>query len=91
MIDYGDTCSQTRPSISLSELIALPMRMHTENWLQTPRNTFARTKRLSLSPIIVHKKLEPGGSNVSPEFTQLRATTKHRWDSLEELDALLKF
>jgi hypothetical protein len=91
MIDCGDTCSQTRPSTSLTELIALPIRIHTENWLQNPRHTFARTKRLSLSPIIVHSKLESGDLNVSPESTELRTTTKHPWVSLEELDALLVF
>jgi hypothetical protein len=96
MIDWGDACSQTRPSTSLSELIALPIRIHTEDWLQNPRNTFAPTKRLSLSPTIVHSKLESGDFIVSqestcPESTELRSTTKHPWVSLEELDVLLKF
>jgi hypothetical protein len=59
--------------------------------MQNPRHTFAQTKRLSLSPIIVHSKLESGDLNVSPESTELRSTTKHPWVSLEELDALLVF
>lgn len=96
MIDCGDPCNQIRSSTSLSELIALPIRIHTEDWLQNPKNNFAQRKKLRLSPKVVHSKLESGDFTVSPastcpESTELRSTTNHPWGFLEELDALLKF
>jgi hypothetical protein len=90
--DWGSTCGETVPATSLlaEGWHVLPSRMDTEPGQRIPSHDLADSESLSAMFPPVHSTPGPGYLTALQDSTIVNSTTKDHWDSLEELEELLK-